>query len=202
MSLDCLSHASSADGLTTDYYDKIDDKYMDACYVASYILQTNVFSFLGSKVHVKSSLSGIREKLVFRQKPVNDMLRVTVYYDGRSGLLNEDVNLSLKISEVKRKLTSNRMTLIKEDNSRNGKPKLVFSLTLSMNVKYPIRLEVQFSNKPVIGIHFNDHIDYKLMRLKRGDMPIREMMTRFPSYRNYQCNDDEDYHDTNIIMRI
>jgi len=58
MSLDCLSHASSADGLTTDYYDKIDDKYMDACYVASYILQTNVFSFLGSKVHVKSSLSG------------------------------------------------------------------------------------------------------------------------------------------------
>ena len=54
MSLDCLTHASSADGLTTDNYDKIDDKYMDACYVASKILQTNVFSFLGSIMHVKS----------------------------------------------------------------------------------------------------------------------------------------------------
>ena len=71
-----------------------------------------------------------------------------------------------------------------------------------MNVKYPIRLEVQFSNKPVIRIYFNDHIDYKLMRLKGGDMPIREMMARFPSNRNYQCNDDEDYHDTNIIISV
>ena len=54
MSPGCLTHASSADGLTTNNYDQIDDKYMDACYVASKILQTNVFSFLGSKMHVKS----------------------------------------------------------------------------------------------------------------------------------------------------
>ena len=51
---DCSTHASSADVLTTNNYDQIDDKYMDACYVASKILQTNVFSFLGSKMHVKS----------------------------------------------------------------------------------------------------------------------------------------------------
>ena len=50
--LDCLTHASSADGLTTDNYDQIDDKHVDACYVASKILQTNVFSFIWSKMHV------------------------------------------------------------------------------------------------------------------------------------------------------
>ena len=54
MSLDCLTHAPSADGLTTDNYDQIDDKYMNACYVASKILQTNAFSFLGCIMHVKS----------------------------------------------------------------------------------------------------------------------------------------------------
>ena len=55
------------------------------------------------------------------------MLQVTVCYDGIS---DEDVNLILKISEVNRTLTSDRMRLIKGDKSGNGKPKLVFSLTL------------------------------------------------------------------------
>jgi hypothetical protein len=76
-------------------------------------------------------MTGIREKLVFRQKPVNDMLRVTIYYDVKSGWIDEHKNLLLKISEVKRKLESNRLTFIKEEKSGNGKPKLVYSLTLS-----------------------------------------------------------------------
>ena len=136
------------------------------------------------------------------------MLRVTVCYDG---FLDEDVNLLLKISEVNRKLTYNRMRLMKEDKSGNGKPKLVFSLTLygcwtsylvgstvfERSCHYRFIRELYFQpNRSMTNI------DYELMRLIRGDMPIREMMARFPYYRNYQCNDDEDYHDTNIIMSV
>ena len=74
-----LSHGSTADGLSIDSYGTLDENYMDACYVALNILQINIFSMLGNAIlHVKS-LSGIREKLAFRQRPVNDMLRVTIY---------------------------------------------------------------------------------------------------------------------------
>jgi hypothetical protein len=200
MSPDCITPGPSSDGLSN--YGSIDDKYMDACCVASNILQSKVFSKLG-QLYVKS-MTGIREKLVFRQKPVNDMLRVTIYYDVKSGWIDEHKNLLLKISEVKRKLESNRLTFIKEEKSGNGKPKLVYSLTLSwMDVRYPIWLEIQFSNEHVIGIHFNDHIDYELKRLNRGDMTVREMMNSFPNkYKEYQCVEDEDYEDCNIIMRM
>jgi len=48
-------------GLMIDDYHIVDDNYMQACYVASFILQRNVFARIG-KLHVKS-LSGISEKI-------------------------------------------------------------------------------------------------------------------------------------------
>ena len=172
---------------------------MDACYIASHILKHDVFSN-DTVVHVKS-LSGIREKLVYRQKPVNDMLRITIYYDDKSGVMSEKSNLDLSMRKVKMML-NNRMTLIEDGKSGNGKPKLVFSFKLSLDTIYPIWLEVQFSNKRVTGVYFNDHIDYELKRLKRGNMPTYEMTTRFPDYKKYECVDDKDNHDMNIIMRM
>ena len=121
--------------------------------------------------------------MAFRQKPVNDMLRVTIYYDGKIGLMDKEKNLSLKISEVKRKLECNRLTFIKEEESGNGKPKLVYSLTLSWKAgTYQIWLEIQFSDEHVIGFHFNDHIVYELKRLTRCAMTVLFMRTNFPQY--------------------
>ena len=83
-------------------------------------------------------------------------------------------------------MESNRLTFIKEEKSGNGKPKLVYSLTLSWKAgTYQIWLEIQFSDEHVIGIHFNDHIDYELKRLTRGAMTVLDMRTNFPQYRDY-----------------
>ena len=69
--------------------------------------------------------------------------------------LDENVNMLLKISEVKRKFTYNRMRLIKEYKCGNGKPKQVFSLTLygcwTSNLVGSTIFE-----RSCHGIHFND----------------------------------------------
>jgi len=58
---------------------------MEACHVASFILQKESFVKLG-KILVKS-ISGMKEKLLFRQKNVDDILRITVNYGGTFELM-------------------------------------------------------------------------------------------------------------------
>jgi hypothetical protein len=186
-------------GLMIDDYHIVDDSYMQACYVASFILQRNVFARLG-KLHVKS-LSGIREKILFRQKYVNDMVRITVNYDGKSELMDEKLNLSSKMEVVKRRLAGIGLTFISEDVSKNGKPKFIYSFTVSVKaVDYPLWLEVQFSNESVTGTSLNHHVDYELKRLQRGSLKSADMRKRFRNYEKYQCVDDNCFHDINVIM--
>jgi hypothetical protein len=189
-------------GLSMDDYQRgiINDDYMRACGVAACLLQKNVFSTLG-KVHVKS-LNGMKEKLLFRQKPVNDMLRITVYYDGPSPMM-ADHNLRTKMAEVKRKLSINGLTFLSEDESGNKKKKFIYSFTLMFEGRpHPMWLEVQFSNEVVRGIYIDDHVDYELRRLKRGKMRTDEMKRRFDTYSRHSCGEDVDGHDVDIIMRL
>jgi len=97
-------------GLTTEDYHIIDDNYMDACHVSSFILH-KAFAKIG-KFHIKS-LSGIKEKLLFRQKCVDDMLRITVD-SGKSELLvkfDEDLSLSFNMGKVERKVGKHRLDI-------------------------------------------------------------------------------------------
>jgi len=106
----CISPGSDSEGLSIDdYLTHVHDDYMRACGVASHLLQEKVFSKLG-KVHVKS-LSGMKEKILYREKLVNDMIIVTVYF--------EEHNLVAKMGDVKRKLSMNGLTFLKEDKSKN-----------------------------------------------------------------------------------
>jgi len=193
------------EGLIMDDFLLIDDKYMKACNVASHLLQHEVFTKLNGKIHVKT-LSGITEQLIFREKHANDMIKVTVHYDGIFGLMDEHENLVSKIDEVKRKLALNNLSFINECISWNGKQTLIYSFTLSMHigveVLYPIWLEVQFWNVTVTGFYLHDHAHYELQRLKRGDMSDIEICSRFPVNEEYECVEDEDSHDTNIVMRM
>jgi hypothetical protein len=53
-------------GLAIEDYPIINEKYMEACHVSSFIFQKESFVKLG-KILVKS-ISGMKEKLLFRQK--------------------------------------------------------------------------------------------------------------------------------------
>ena len=195
-------HGKLLKGLSMEDYGSINDNYMRACVVASLLLQKNVFSTLNSKlgkVHVKS-LNGIKEKVLYREKLVNDMLRVTVYYDGTSGMMDLQQNLESKMKIVKRKIEINNLTFLSEDKSGNGKEKFICSFNLRFEGQiYPMWLEIQFSCKVVIGTKIDDHVDYELRRLKRGKSLTRTMKQRFPSYSKYNLVEDMDDHDVEIV---
>ena len=107
------------------------------------------------------------------------------------------------MEEVRRKLFVNGLTFLKGDESKNGKPKFIYSFTLLFEGnEYPMWLEIQFSNKIVIGINLNDHVDYELRRLKRGDMKTADMKQRFTSYSKYCHHADKDNHDVQIILKL
>jgi hypothetical protein len=137
-------HGIYKEGLITDDYPIIDNKYMEACHVASFILQTAFTKF--GKFHVKS-VSGIKEKLLFRQKCVDDILRITVNY-GEAELMDEEVSLMTKMRKVERKLARLGLTFISKAVTKTGKSKFIYSFTLSRKNRiaenYPMWLEVQF----------------------------------------------------------
>jgi hypothetical protein len=187
-------------GLVIDDYRNINADYIGACHTVAFILFTTVFLRLG-KVQVKSE-SGMREKVIYRQKPVNDMCRVTVHYDGQTEMMDEGMNLASKMEEVKRKLEIHGFKFSSEDVSGNGKPKLIYSFNLNNGCNvHPIWLEVQFSNITSSGITLHDHVDYELRRLTRGPMTTALMRVKFEDYRRYNCGEDNDCHDINIILK-
>ena len=143
----------------------------------------------------------MKEKVLFREKIVDNMLRVTVHYE-RS--LNEDENnsnLTSKKNDVKEKLSG--LNLLSEDMPGKGNPNFIYSLSLSFEDKYyPIWLQIQFSDEVTTENKVEGHVEYELERLKRGGTEPDDMRKTFPSYLKHECGEDEDFHDVNIIKRI
>ena len=70
----------------------------------------------------------MKEKVLYRQKAVNDMLRVTVNYDVEPRMLDEEHNLLSKMAELRRKLYVNGLTSLSEDESKNTCPQIHFNI--------------------------------------------------------------------------
>jgi len=70
----------------------------------------------------------MKEKVLYRQKAVNDMLRVTVNYDAEPRMLDEEHNLLSKMAELRRKLYVNGLTSLSEDESKNTCPQIHFNI--------------------------------------------------------------------------
>ena len=82
-------------------------------------IQQNLYSQL---------LNGMKEKVLYRQKAVNDMLRVTVNYYAEPRMLDEQHNLLSKMAELRRKLHVNGLTSLSEDESKNTCLQLHFNI--------------------------------------------------------------------------
>lgn len=189
-------------GLTMADYGRIDDKYINACIVVSYLLTKEVFFDLGVKVHIKSQ-NGMKEKILYREKHVNDMLRVTVYCEERN-------LLSMKSSVID-KLSRINLISHEESETQNKKPKFIYSFQFFWEGEnFPMWLEIQFSsftNESQIplaktAIKITTHADYELKRLMRGPTNPETMRETFKNYSDHVCCEDKDLRDVNIVRLI
>ena len=192
-----LPGREGSDGLTIDDYHTIinNPNFISSCVTAQYLLEMT-FPILG-KVYLKS-LNGIKEKVLYRQKKVNDICRVTIRYDD---LIN---NLTSIMDALKSELESKglKCILTKERNGDHGNPKLIFSFSVDYS-EPPMWLEVQLSDKQSSeNPKLDDHVDYELKRLERGPMLTAEMQRRFHTYTNLNLGEDNDAFDMNVLMQI